>query len=198
MGRRPWCCYRTHTNRKPYVKKRGPRGKEFVHGGADPKIRIYEMGELKRSVGPNEDDLDVKIGVQVLHTVMCSDNTLEAARTGVNRYLRKYLGRMGWHFIVRPHPYRVYRENKMMAFAGADRLQSGMRGSFGKPIGRMALLKAGQIVLEISTTMKNLERCRKALKTATYKFPSACRVVFLEGKDESIKPRVGLPLPTEG
>ncbi|MHA1793598.1 MAG: 50S ribosomal protein L16, partial [Promethearchaeota archaeon] len=142
MGKRPWSCYRTHINRKPYIKKRGPRGKEFVHGGADPKIRIFEMGELKKKIGPAEDDFDIRIGVQILHSIMVRDGTLEAARTSVNRTLRKYLGRTGWHYIVRPHPYRVYRENKMMAFAGADRLQSGMRGSFGKPIGRMALLKA--------------------------------------------------------
>ncbi|MBD3186049.1 50S ribosomal protein L16, partial [Candidatus Bathyarchaeota archaeon] len=171
--------------------------KEFVHGGADPKIRIYEMGELKRHVGPEEDDFDVKVGVQVLHSIMCSDSTLEAVRTSVNRYLRKYLGRNNWHFVVRPHPYRVYRENKMMAFAGADRLQSGMRASFGKPIGRMALLKAGQVILEISTNLKQLPRIKRALKTTTYKVPTTCRLVFLEGKNDEMQAKVGLPLPTE-
>ncbi|MHA1717383.1 MAG: hypothetical protein ACTSXP_17205, partial [Promethearchaeota archaeon] len=91
MGRRPWQCYRTHINRKPYIKKRGPRGKEFVHGGADPKIRIFVMGESKRKVGPDDDDFDVSIAVQILHSVMASDGTLESARTCVNRYLRKHL-----------------------------------------------------------------------------------------------------------
>lgn len=193
MARRPWSCYRTKIDRKPYVKKRGPRGREFVHGGADPKIRIYEMGEIKRRVGPEDTDFDVKLGIQILHSVMCSDNTLEAVRTSANRYLRKYMGRAGWHLVIKPHPYRVYRENKMMAFAGADRLQSGMRGSFGKPIGRMAKLRAGQVVVECSTVMKNLARVRRALKTATYKFPTTCRIVMLDYKDDAIAKRVGLP-----
>ncbi|MFX0098223.1 MAG: 50S ribosomal protein L16 [Candidatus Hodarchaeota archaeon] len=197
MGRRPWSCYRTHIDRKPYVKKRGPRGKEFVHGGADPKIRIYDMGDIKRNVGKEPEDFDICIGVQILHTVLCSDGTLESARTSINRILRKYLGRAGFHLRIRPHPYRVYRENKMMAFAGADRLQSGMRGSFGKPIGRMALLKAGQILVEAHTNMKSLKIIRKALKTSCYKFPAACRLVILGSKTDEYAQKAGLPRPEQ-
>lgn len=192
MARRPWQCYRKHIHRKPYIKKRGPRGKEFVHGGADPKIRIFEMGDLKGNV-----DFDLKLGIQMMHTAMTSDGTLEGARTSVNRLLREAVGRSGFKFKVRPHPHRVYRENKMMAFAGADRLQSGMRGSFGKPMGRCALIKAGQIVMECSTNVKHLRRVRAALRAATYKFPAHCRLVLLEAKDDAIAQRVGLPLPNE-
>lgn len=192
MGRRPWHCYSKHIHRKPYVKKRGARGKEFIHGGQDPKIRIFEMGDLKGNV-----DFDLKIGVQIMHTVVTSDGTLEGARTSVNRLLRESVGKSGFKFKIRPHPYRVYRENRMMAFAGADRLQSGMRGSFGKPMGRCALLKAGQVVLECSCNVKSLKQVRDALKTATYKFPAHCRLVVLDAKSDEIAQKIGLPGPDQ-
>ena len=191
MARRPWQCYRKHINRKPYIKKRGARGKDFVHGGADPQIRLFEMGNLSGDV-----DFDVKIGVQIMHTVMVSDNTLEAARRSVNRKLQ-LIGRKNFKYKVRPHPYRVYRENKMMAFAGADRLQSGMRGSFGKPMGRCAKVRAGQIVLECSTYLRFVPKVKAAFKTACYKFPAHCRIVLLESKEEKMEHKVGLPGPKD-
>nr|MDO8086366.1 50S ribosomal protein L16 [Candidatus Sigynarchaeum springense] len=194
MGKRPWRCYASKIHAKPYIKRRGARGKEFIHGGADPKIRIFEMGDLK---GTMKDDFDVTIGVQILHTVLCSDATLEAARSSVNRALREDIGKGGFLFKVRPHPYRVYRENKLMGFAGADRISSGMRESFGKPIGRCALLRAGQIVLEASSFIKYEPKIRAALKSASYKFPKACRLVLLKAKTEEIRKQIGLPTPSE-
>ena len=40
------------------------------------------------------------------------------------------------------------RENKMIATAGADRLQEGMRKAFGKPIGSRRVVDIGTVVLE--------------------------------------------------
>nr|MDO8111144.1 50S ribosomal protein L16 [Candidatus Sigynarchaeota archaeon] len=192
MGKRPWRCYAQKFHNKPYIKKRAARGKELIHGGADPKIRIFEMGDLKGEI-----DWDVTIGVQILHSTMASDGTLEATRTSVNRALRDDVGKVGFLFKVRPHPYRVYRENKLMGFAGADRISCGMRQSFGKPIGRCASLKAGQVVLECSTFMKHEPAVRAALKVASYKFPKACRLVLLKAKDDSIRKLIGLPSPSD-
>ena len=52
---------------------------------------------------------------------------------------------------VRPHPYHVVRINKMLSCAGADRLQTGMRGAFGKPNGLVARVNIGQIILSVRT-----------------------------------------------
>ncbi len=190
MARRTWHCYAKRIHSKPYVKKRGARGKEYVHGGADPKIRIYEMGDAG-------EDYDTTIGIQILNSVIVSDATLEAARTSVNRVLRDAVGKGGFHFKMRIHPYRVYRERKMMSFAGADRLQQGMRQSFGKPSGRCALIKAGQLVAECSTYMKFFPGVKKAMQVATYKFPRTCRLVTIKAKDDKIRNQVGLPAPLD-
>ena len=43
----------------------------------------------------------------------------------------------------------MLRINKMLSCAGADRLQTGMRGAFGKPQGLCARVAIGQILLSI-------------------------------------------------
>jgi large subunit ribosomal protein L10e len=39
---------------------------------------------------------------------------------------------------IRVHPFHIVRINKMLSCAGADRLQQGMRGAWGKPYGSVA------------------------------------------------------------
>jgi large subunit ribosomal protein L10e len=71
------------------------------------------------------------------------DNAIEAARQSANKILEAKLPG-AYYFIVRVYPHHVIRENKMVAGAGADRIQKGMRRSFGKPTDRAARLKRGQ------------------------------------------------------
>jgi ribosomal protein L16/L10AE len=47
--------------------------------------------------------------------------------------MTKNAGKDTFHLRVRVHPFHVLRINKMLSCAGADRLQTGMRGAFGKP-----------------------------------------------------------------
>ena len=67
------------------------------------------------------------------------------------RYLVKVAGKEGFHLRVRAHPYHVVRINKMLSCAGADRLQTGMRGAWGKPNGSVARVNIGQILLSVRT-----------------------------------------------
>jgi large subunit ribosomal protein L10e len=74
-----------------------------------------------------------------------SSEALEAGRICANKYLSKIGGKDAFHMRVRCHPYHVIRINstlpllnlltnfqEMLSCAGADRLQTGMRGAFGK------------------------------------------------------------------
>ena len=150
MGKRPWQCY-NKWNRPAYQKKRNrTHRKEYVRGGADPKIRMYNTANRKRPL----EDWDLSLGVKVLHKIQISHFSLEAIRTSINRNLGKHLSRDAYHIRIRPHPWQIYRENKMMAVAGADRLQSGMRGSFGRCIGTCARVKANQTVVEVFCDLK--------------------------------------------
>merc|ERR1712004_606304 len=73
----------------------------------------------------------------------------EAARICCNKYLVKNCGKEGFHIRVRVHPFHVLRINKMLSCAGADRLQTGMRGAYGKAHGTAARVRIGQILLSV-------------------------------------------------
>jgi len=63
----------------------------------------------------------------------------------------KTAGKESFHLRVRVHPFHVVRINKMLSCAGADRLQTGMRGAWGKPNGSVARVNIGQILLSLRT-----------------------------------------------
>lgn len=62
-----------------------------------------------------------------------------------------------FHLRMRVHPWHVLRINKMLSCAGADRLQTGMRGAFGKPQGKCARVNIGSILMSIRTKAQYLE-----------------------------------------
>lgn len=193
MARRPWQCY-VKWSRPAYQKKRSrSHRKEYVKGGAEPKIRQYDTGNIKKPL----EDWDLSLGIKILHRVQVSHHSLEAIRTTINRRLLKKIGRQNYHIRVRVHPWQVYRENKMMAFAGADRLQSGMRGSFGRCIGRCARVHANQTVLETFCDFQHKDQVIRALKIATYKLPSKTRLVVLRLKNKEMGRKTGLLVELE-
>lgn len=100
-----------------------------------------------------------------------SSEALEAARVACNKYMTKTAGKDGFHLRVRAHPFHVLRINKMLSCAGADRLQTGMRGAFGKPLGTVARVRIGQTLLSLRSKESNKAHCVEALRRAKYKFP---------------------------
>lgn len=86
-------------------------------------------------------------------------------------------GKEGFHLRVRAHPYHVVRINKMLSCAGADRLQTGMRGAFGKPYDLVARINIGQILLSIRTRDSNCGHAIEALRRSTYKFPGRQKLI---------------------
>ncbi len=80
----------------------------------------------------------------------------------------------------------------MMAFAGADRLQTGMRNSFGKCVGHCARVRAGQLILELRINLKDFEKGKAAMQVATYKVTSGSKIVLLKAKSPEIAKKTGL------
>lgn len=67
------------------------------------------------------------------------------------------------------HPFHVIRINKMLSCAGADRLQTGMRGAWGKPNGTVARVNIGQIILSVRTRDTHRATAIEALRRSQYK-----------------------------
>jgi len=166
MGRRPARCYRQIKN-KPYPKSR------FCRGVPDPKIRIYDSGMKRYGV----DAFPHCIHLVSWEKENVSSEALEAARIACNKYMVKNAGKEAFHLRVRVHPFHVLRINKMLSCAGADRLQTGMRGAFGKPQGTCARVNIGQILLSVRCKESNGDYAKEALRRAKFKFPGRQKII---------------------
>src|SRR6266516_455948 len=112
--------------------------------------------------------------VQIRH------NALESARVSANKVLFDKYGETGYRLQLCVYPHIILRENKMIATAGADRLQEGMRRAFGKPTGRAARVHDGQSILIVYVPEDGVDTARKALDTASTKFPMRSRITVEE------------------
>lgn len=90
---------------------------------------------------------------------ICSE-ALEAARVACNRYMTKNAGKDAYHLRIRVHPFSVLRINKMLTCAGADRLQTGMRGAYGKANGTAARVAIGQILMSVRVKEQHVDAVR--------------------------------------
>ncbi|KAL7093159.1 hypothetical protein ACP275_11G025700 [Erythranthe tilingii] len=70
------------------------------------------------------------------------------------------------------------RINKMLSCAGADRLQTGMRGAFGKPQGVCAHVAIGQVLLSVRCKDGNSHHAQEALRRAKFKFPGRQKIII--------------------
>lgn len=96
---------------------------------------------------------------------------------------------------MRLHPFHVIRINKMLSCAGADRyvivsyyysliklnhifsrLQTGMRGAFGKPQGTVARVRIGQPIMSVRSTDRFKAQVIEALRRAKFKFPGRQKI----------------------
>jgi len=110
-----------------------------------------------------------------------SSEALEAARICCNKYLVKNCGKDQFHIRIRVHPFHVLRINKMLSCAGADRLQTGMRGAFGKAHGTAARVRIGQILISVRSHDKFKAECIEALRRSKFKF-SGRQKIFVSKK----------------
>jgi large subunit ribosomal protein L10e len=166
MGRRPSRCYRYQKN-KPYIKSR------YCRGVPDSKIRIYDVGAKKAAVD---------LFPFVCHLVcdekqQISSEALEACRVSINKHLTKTVGKDAYHIRIRAHPFHVLRANKMLSCAGADRLSSGMRHSYGKPIGVAARVDIGQILLSVRAKDASEPHVVEAIRRGKFKFAGRQKIL---------------------
>ena len=166
MGRRPAKCYRFQ-NKAPFIKSR------YCRGVPDSKIRIFDVG-AKRTVA---DQFDTAVHMVSGEKEQLSSEALEAARIACNKHLVEQCGKEGYHIRIRAHPYHVLRINKMLSCAGADRLQTGMRGAYGKPLGTAARVAIGQILMSVRVKGKDERHAVEALRRAKFKFPGRQEVL---------------------
>merc|ERR1712183_1161953 len=105
-----------------------------------------------------------------------SAEALEAGRICCNKYMVKHTAKDQFHIRIRVHPFHVLRITKMLSCAGADRLQTGMRGAFGKPQGTVARVKIGQPIISMRCKDSNRAHAIEAFRRAKFKFPGRQKI----------------------
>ena len=161
-------CYKHNTTR-PYTRKSKYRKKGFIKSMPSSKLNRFHMGDTKKQF-PKTIRLVTKEYFNIRH------NALESCRILVNRQLQAALGPKGYHFKVNLYPHHILRENKMLTGAGADRMQSGMKHSFGKPMGLAARAKKGSTVFLVNTNEKDVDTAIKYLKRAGPRLPGRVEI----------------------
>merc|ERR1712106_549975 len=145
----------------------------YCRGVPESKIRIYDVGAKKAPV-----DLFPFVAHLVCdEKQQISSEALEACRVAVNKHLTKTIGKDGYHIRIRAHPFHVLRANKMLSCAGADRLSSGMRHSYGKPIGVAARVDIGQILISVRAKDASEPHVIEAIRRGKFKFAGRQKIL---------------------
>ena len=163
MPTRPGRCYHL-INRPNYTRH------EYVKRIPASKLTIFHMGKKK------DRGFDITLTLTTDESMQIRHEALEAMRVAANRYLTRAIGGEAYYLWVRLYPHQMLREKKMMAFAGADRIQEGMRHAFGKPFSLAARVRPGQPILTVEVSFKNLDIGKDALRRAAMKLPTPCSI----------------------
>ncbi|HVO85883.1 MAG TPA: 50S ribosomal protein L16 [Candidatus Eisenbacteria bacterium] len=168
-----------HAKNYRAVKGQNYTRREFIKGFPQPKITKFTMGDMKTHF-EYEGKLISLQSAQIRH------NALEAARIATNRPLMEKLVDK-YQLQVYPYPHTILRENKMIFGAHADRLQDGMRRSFGKPIGTAARVRPNQTIIGVFVNHDAVELMKESLKRGSAKLPMPCKIVIEKVNTEEAK-----------
>jgi len=158
---------------QPYTRR------EFVKGFPPPKINKFTMGDTKG-------DFEYEAKLVALKRAQIRHSALEAARVATNRLLMDKLVN-NYLMQIHPYPHVILRENKMIFGAHADRLQDGMRRSFGKPIGTAARVEPNQTIITVKVNANGVEIAKESLTRGSAKLPIPCRIVIEKVQTEEMK-----------
>jgi large subunit ribosomal protein L10e len=161
--------YCMHARNYRPVKGQAYTRKKFAKGFPPPKINKFTMGDTKAN-------FEIEAKLVALKRAQIRHVALEAARVATHRVLMDKL--INDYFMqIHPYPHIILRENKMIFGAHADRLQQGMRRSFGKPIGTAARVEPGQTLITVKVKANAVETAKESLKRGSAKLPIPCKIL---------------------
>ena len=166
---------------RPYTRKSKYRKHMYLRGNPHPKIVRFVMGNKNKT-------FPVSVKLVSLTDLQIRHNAFEAARMSCNRLIEKHLGKSGFYFRIHTYPHHALRENALASGAGADRLSTGMKKSFGKTIGMAARVMKGTVVAEIGVDKKDVALAKKAMKYFMCKLPNSYRIIVEESPSGSTVP----------
>lgn len=168
----------------PFTRVSKKRTKAYIKTVPAQKIVKFTMGKI--SINQLEKVPHV-LTVVSGEKVQLRHNALEATRQYINKKLDKELNGQ-YIFQIIPFPHHIQRENKMLTGAGADRMQTGMQLSYGKSMGKAAILKENsKIYILHLPNPKAVIFARKIIKQIKPKLPGKIKILYEDTSKKSSK-----------
>ncbi len=164
-----------------YTRKSKQKSKNYIKAVPPQKIVKFEMGDINGfKKGGYKNSMKIIAG----QNVQIRDLALEAVRQRLNNILTKKLLK-SFYLGCKPFPHQVLRDNK--CFSGGskgERVQTGMKHSFGSTMGRAAPIKKGKTIFEIYyLNKKDTSWIRELCKSSVPKLPCSTKILYEEHKD---------------
>jgi large subunit ribosomal protein L10e len=161
---------RTSQIKRPYTRKSKYRAKAYIRASPHSKVVRYEMGNVVKK-------FEIRLTLIPKRSLQIRHNALESARQSGNKILEGKLGKTEYHMQLRKYPHHMLRENVLASGAGADRMSTGMAGSYGKVVGLAAQVKKGDSIFVVEVDKKNLLTGKEALIRCKNKLPCQCQII---------------------
>ncbi len=165
-----------YSKRKPIVNTRRSRKqqKSYIKAVPPQKIVKFNMGNIKKF---EAGDYKIKVILSTEENIQIRDFALEAVRQSLNKDMTKLIQK---NFFLRCncYPHNILRNNRVYSGSSkGERVQTGMKKSFGSPEGRAAIVKKGKPVFTIYFNGENnLPEVKKFIKKVTPKLPCKAKV----------------------
>jgi len=160
---------------RPYTRKSKIKGKSYIKQVPPNKIVKYNLGNHKSY---HEGKFKFILSLVADEKVQIRDNALESCRQILNKTLERGIPKQ-YYFIIKVYPHHILRQNKTASGAGADRLSSGMKHSFGVIEGRAAIVNPGKVIFFVACeTEQGIRVAREAMTMVKSKIPCKSRILF--------------------
>lgn len=162
-----------------YTRISKRKNKSYIKAVPNQKIVKFAMGDQP---GFALEKLPYQLTLVTEENVQIRHNALEACRQFINRKLElSFPGQ--FYFRVMVFPHHIQREHRMLTGAGADRMSAGMQLSFGKAMGKSAIMKKGEGIFFVAlNSPKAVAFTRHLFKQIKAKLPCKTKAVYVEVK----------------
>lgn len=158
---------------RPNTRVSKKKGKAYIKTVPPSKVVKFNIGKKEKY---DRKEFDTILRIISEERVQIRDIALESARQYITKQLETGIPG-NFYFEIRTYPHHLQRENKMLTAPGADRMQTGMQRSYGKIIGRAAIVEAGKEIFLIATSgQKGIKLARESLNSIKAKLPCRTRI----------------------
>lgn len=160
---------------RPYTRQSKNKSKSYIKQNPHNKVVKYNLGSQQNYENGKFNHI---IKFVADEDVVIRDNAIESGRLVLNKNLEKRIPGK-FYMWIKVFPHHILRNNKTAAGAGADRLSSGMKHSFGVIEGRAARVKAGKEIFVVATDSEQSARvARELLRMVKAKMPCRTKIIF--------------------